>query len=168
MASTPLLVAGVAAALLVVTLGVDAGMTTTYALDVWTGSTWRELARMPQTYDGRSSASFGQTTIAANESDDVRLRLRVDNGNFWASAQSFTVLHAGEPVAGGTIEAARRAEAVSEFTVPAERFFGGLSGSERSPPVPQGAAAGPFYAELYVEVERVSLYASFNVREVSA
>lgn len=161
MASAALVTAGVAAALLVVVLGVDVAMTTTYALDVWSGTGWREIVTDP--YETDLYRGPEQTIVTANASDDVRFRLRAQNGYPWAKSDTFRVLHNGEEVASGKLETPARGSDESEFSVPASRF---ISGSFE--PKPTGGRDS--YVSLQVQVDGDDIFQGyqpyFTLREV--
>ena len=165
MGSTALITAGVAAALLVVTLGVDVAMTTSYSLDVWTGSSWREIVRDP--YEMNVYRGPSETVVLANASDDIRFRLRVDNGYPWGKADDFRVLHNGEEVASGSFATPSRGSDEVEFTIPASRL---ISGSSRFEPKPVGSP--DTYVTLQVQVGGDDIFQSFQpyftLREASA
>lgn len=166
MASGALVTAGVAAALLVVVLGVDVAMTTTYTLDVWTGTAWREIVTDPYPMD-TFRVGPEQAIVSANASDDVRFRLRVDNGYPWGTKDDYRVLHASEEVATGTIEAGARGSDEEEFTIAADRLLrgGGFTGE------PKVAGTTDVYVSLYVEVDGDPIFSQyqpyFTLREVS-
>lgn len=164
MASGPLITAGVAAALLVVTLGVDVAMTTTYTLDVWSGTGWREIVRDPYKIDVYRGPE--QVVVSANASDDVRFRLRVENGYLWATSEDYRVLHNGEEVAYGALATEGRGSDESEFTIPASRLLGE---GTRFEPKPVGGA--DTYVSLQVQTDGDEAFRqyqpSFTLREVS-
>lgn len=167
MGSTALVTAGVAAALLVVTLGVDVAMTSEHALDIWTGSAWREVVRDPAT-DMMRYGGPPQVVQSVNASDDVRFRLRMENGYPWAQGGTYRVLHNGEEVASGELSAEGRGSAQSEFTIPAERLLTG--GGLRGEPKPVGGAET--FVQLQVQLDGKDLFRTyqpyFTLREVSA
>lgn len=164
MASTALVTAGVAAALLVVTLGVDVAMTTTYALDVWTGTAWRELVRDPYVID-RQYRGPEQALVTANASEDVRFRLRAENGYPWSKDGGFRVLHNGEEVASGSLDLPARSSDEAEFSIPAARL---IQGAGQYEPKPVGST--DTFVSLYVEVDDKPIFAQyppyFTLREV--
>ncbi|HVM45646.1 MAG TPA: hypothetical protein VM582_06895 [Candidatus Thermoplasmatota archaeon] len=165
MASSALITAGVAAALLVVVVGIDASMTKTHAIDVWTGTGWRELARTPMSFE-RAPHSWGAPpTISANASDDLRFRVRVDNSYAWSTTDDFRALLAGEEVASGRIETPARSTREAEFTVSASRYF---ERGARGPEMVEAGAPPLVYADLMVVVDGKQLFPSFQIREVSA
>lgn len=165
MASGALVTAGVASVLLVVVLGIDATMTTTYAVDVWTGSDWRELARAPVIYSERPHmAPYGGAIVEVNRSDELRFQVRADNGYPWDTTSTFRVHHMGTEVAKGSFDSPARAEGTHEFTLEAEGLLGG-SFSPREP-VPQQDAPETVPVDLFVEVEGEELYPYFQLREV--
>jgi len=161
MGSAALVTAGVAAALLVVVLGVDVTMTTTYALDAWTGSSWRELARDPMSGGGYYAQPHG--ALSANASDEVRFRLRVENGSPWAVDARYSILHLGEEVVSGDISAPARGSGESEFSIPAARL---LDAGPREP----RPASYEAWVMLEVRVDGDFVFArappSFSLREV--
>lgn len=162
MASSALAVAGVAAVLLVVVVGVDVSLTTTYRLDVWSGTGWREMARAPMDHESqRYPQPFGGGTVTANATDEIRFRLRVDNGYPWAASHDYRLRHFGEELASGTIDVAARSSAETELSVPAQRFLDGPS----APREPAGVNESPVYVEINVDIDGEYLYGSFQLRE---
>jgi len=162
MGSGPLITAGVAATLLVVVLGVDVSMTTTYAFDVWSGTGWREIVTDPYLTDVYRGPE--QVIVTANASDDVRFRLRVDNGYPWAQSADYRVLHNGEEVASGDIAAGARGADEDEFSIPASRL---ITGSFE----PKPAGGGDAFVTFQVQVDGDDIFRSyqpyFTLREVS-
>lgn len=159
MASTALIVAIAAGALLVVVIGGDVTYNRTVYVDARTAQGgWTTITQDPccQRYEYH----YGPTTIDANRSDDVAFRLRVDNGYPLSYQQSFVVLVGGVETTRGTLLAPSRSEGVAEFSVPAEAFLG-----PNSTVVPEKGAIT--HGPVEVVIGGKHLYVSPGIREVA-
>ncbi len=109
-AVSPLAVAAVAGALLLVVLGVDASMNRTFYLDVQVNGEWQTVAENGEGSRGYVERYYAGSSpvFAANETVDMRLR--VDNGYPWAWTGSYHVLVQGRTVEKGDVRAPARGE----------------------------------------------------------
>lgn len=152
---SPLLVAGIAAALLLVVLGVDATLDRSYRLDVREGQGWRTLAASGPPEGFRPPASTSQN-------GSLHLRLSVENDWPFPLAEDFAVLANGFEVARGRIEAPARGVGEVAFDVDPATFDHTLP--------PEGPRAEPemVYLHLEVVVGGERLYGSLSVRGAGA
>src|SRR5687768_6451880 len=164
----PLAVAGAAAVLLALVLGVDATMNRVYTVDIWTGDAWRAIAEFPQPAEPmRSKPMVGGATVDANRSDTLRFRVTVDNAYWWAFSEDYSVYHDSDEIASGELAAGARSRGEAEFTMPAARVIGsGGYVTEYREPVPPGTKGNVTNAGLQVFVGNEQLWPNFNVREV--
>lgn len=164
MASMPLVVAAVAGVLLVVVIGADVAYNRTLFVDVATApgqtASWTMIVQEPccRSYDHFREPGV----VEVNRSDDVRFRLRIDNGYPLAYSESYVVHVGGAEVARGVLEAAPTSEGVAEFTIPATAFLG--SGNPAVPP-PKGEIV--YCCGATVDVDGKRLYVSPGLREVA-
>jgi len=162
MGSRALLTAGIAAGLLVVVLVADSTMNRTYALDVQVDGAWRTLAEHPYRYDESRPYVGLNGDLEANRSEEIRFRLRVDNGYPWAMDETFRVYENGDEVASGQVAAPAQGETTAEFTIPADRILGRNAVSPEGEKFPVGSA------NIQVDVDGESVNAFVSVREVTA
>lgn len=164
MPSMPLVVAAIAGALLVVVIGTDVAYNRTVYVDAAATSgqtaSWTTVAQDPCCRE--NDYMRGPGAIEANRSDDIRFRLRVDNGYPIAYTESYVVRAGGLEVARGTLEAARGTEGTSEFTVPASAF---LSYGQSADAPSKGEII--YCCGVEVEVDGKHLYVSPGIREVA-
>lgn len=111
MRASPLLVAGVAAVLLLVVLGVDATVNRTYRLEVEDGTGWRTLGTSGEGH--RFPEPPAMPTVDANGS--VRFRLRADNGWPFAHEQEWVASANGFELARGRLVVPAGGSASAEF-----------------------------------------------------
>lgn len=162
MPSTPLVVAAVAGVLLVVVIGADVAYNRTLFVDARTApGSWATVAQDPccRAYEYLG----GPYVIEANRSDDVTLRLRVDNGYPLAYEESFVVRAASVEIHRGVLQAPAGSEGVAEFSVPAATFLGHLP--DAAPPPEKGLVYG--IGAIVVEIDGKQLYVSPGIREVA-
>lgn len=159
MGSRALWVAGVAGALLLVVLTVDATMNRTYTIDVHDGTGWRTVGtddHQSETRAAKPVAYFGPVNASAN--DTLRMRLTLDNGYPWSASETFTVTYNDREFARGTVEAAGRSLGEAEFSIPAAPFYASMGAS----PTKEPATVSAF---VNVEVDGRYVYASFELKE---
>jgi hypothetical protein len=161
--SRPLVVAIVAMALLLTSVGAELAFHRTYALDVRDPAGWLTVA---ESYDPTASGPRATPLLAhailANASDQVELRVRVDNGYPWSYSHSFVVSTMGLRVAEGTLTAPARDTGASSFTIPASTLLSGLS-----PAAKGGPGGNVTTAYLDVQVGSVGFSGSFQLQEVA-
>lgn len=163
MGSRPLTIAIAAAALLVVSLGVDASMNRSLSLDVREDDgAWRTIGS-DAPYTHARPVPVEQAGVSAAANDTITLRLRVDNGYPWAYDERYRVFFNGRELASGTLEAGARGEGESVFTVPAKPFWDTMSQRPPGEPAPQVA-----YAHVEVYVDGKTVYGNFQIHEASA
>jgi hypothetical protein len=123
MPSRALTVAIVASVLLVVVVAADATMNRVYHAEVFLDGRWIKVATYPWQFDPYSRGIPSYVAFEVNASDDVPVRVRIDNGYPWAFSERFEVLSGGRVLFEGTLTAAARSEGVAETTVKAEQLF---------------------------------------------
>jgi hypothetical protein len=158
----PLVVAAVAAVLLVVSIGVDAAMNRTLALDAREDDgAWRAIGGEPRLET--RPVPVGSTIVMAGPDDNVTLRVRVDNGYPFAYDESYRVFFNGREIASGTLRAEPRGEGESVFTVPARPFW-----DATGRPVPGEPRPNVTYANVEVYAGSRVLYGHFQLQEARA
>lgn len=160
MGVSPLAVALAAGALLVLVIGADASVNVSYALDLQQEGAWRQVAMRPYSHESAPYPLGAPGEMEVNRSDELRLRLRMENGYLWAKSVEYEVHVAGRPVdaLAGRLEAGARDGAAVEFAVPAERILGRASDPEKG--VPSSGS-------IVVLVDGEPLEAYLSLREVS-
>ena len=146
MPSRALSVAIGASVLLVAVVAVDASMNRVYHVEAFLEGRWIQVATHPVTDETYARGYPSFVTFDVNASDDVRVRLRVDNGYPWAFEERFDVLVNGEYLFDGTLTAAARSEGVAETTVKGSKLFG--AGYETRP-VPNGSGGQPVWMPTF-------------------
>lgn len=155
MASKALLVAVVAAAALVVSIGVDAAMNRTYVLEIRKGDGWIAIAQSdPGAPNVIREPAGGMVVVPANGT--VEFRLRETNTYFWASSTSWEALANGASYAHGTLSSPARGQAEATFSIPASAWTNG----QAKPVDPSGAV----FASLQVRAGDAELYGSFQLQ----
>ena len=147
----------VAAAALVVIVGVDAALDRTLALDVREEGGWRTLA----TQGGEAPSYFQpyrESTVSASRNDSLEFRVRLDNGYPWAFDEAFRVLESGSIVAEGRLTAPAGGEGSATFTVPASRFY-----RDNVEPGAPGPRLG--HGDLRIETGGTAFHVSVTVQE---
>lgn len=161
MASTPLAIAIAAGVLLAVVIGADVTYNRTLYVDASTGpGSWTTIAQDPccRAYE----YARGPSLIDANRSDNITMRLRIDNGYPTVYRESFVVFAGSAEIARGELQAPARSEGVAPFSVPAAIFLG----PNATVPVPEKGI--PYaYGGIEVEVGSTRLFASPGIREVA-
>lgn len=163
----PLTVAMVAAVLLVLTIAVDASINRTIMFDVQSNGTFRTVYEDPMpTEPSRARPQFyGPNTVTANRTDDVQMRLRVDNGYPWPFDEEYRVYVGGEEVHAGRIDVGGRDAGESTFSVPAGRLID-LSGGSR--PVTEFSGPSSVFVSIEVRIHGETPFSpGFELREVS-
>ena len=154
MPSRALVVAMVAAALLVVSIGADALMNRTYVLEVQDGAGgWHVLARS-QSSRGLAVPAGGFLVNATNGS--VTFRLRETNTYLWPSSTPWEARVEGASFAHGTLSSPARGEGEVTFGIPTSAW------SASQPKPAEGAPAGTL-ASVEVDVGDAPLYGGFQL-----
>ena len=164
MASSPLVVAGVAAGLLVVVVGVDVALERTYHVDVEEGTGWRTLGSYP--FEDQYCCPPGET-LSVQRGETYGFRLRTDSTYPWSWSGDYTVRLNGAVVADGRLDVPARGSSTVEFSATAAELLRNV------PPVPGPEYTEPKYAarggaDIQVEAGGDSFGFYFEVVEVAA
>ena len=163
MASRPLIVAGVAAALLVVVLAADLSFNRSYALDLRQDDAWVQVAEFP--YSLYSEARPVDDGHRVDPNGTVEMRVRVDNGYPLAFSERFALYVGGTRVGDGIITAPASGAGEAIVTFPASALF-----RESDPRAPVGVEddRSSAYAWIRLEIGRDTWEHSMFVRSVAA
>jgi len=161
----PLIVAGVAAALLVVVVGVDVAIDRSFVLELKTApDEWTQIAstQMHERYVS-VPRPYAEAQMPVNRTDTLEFRLRVENDYPWALDERFEVYSHGQKLAEGRLQAPAGGAGQATFEVTVARLMDG----QGYMPSPERGAPQLYslYVEVYVDGQYVS--GSFAVREVS-
>lgn len=167
MGLTPLAVAGIASALLVVVIGADVSMNRTYFLEAHDGEKWAVLAEWPYRYEGsvpRPQPVAG--VFEVNESDPIPFRLRIDSTYPWAYRDEYVVYVGGSEALRGVVDLPASSERSFEFTLNASQIMGRTSFAEPYAK-PIGAGNTLESGSLEVRITDAQLYGTIAIREVA-
>ena len=163
MASRPLIVAGVAAALLVVVLAVDLSFNRSYALDLRQDDAWVQVAEFPfPRYDEARGPDSGP---AVDPNGTVEMRVRVDNGYPMEFSKSFALYVGGTRVGDGLLTAPALGEGEAIVTFPASTLF--RNSDPLGPPGVEGEGSTA-YAWVRLEIGSDTWEQSLFVRSVAS
>lgn len=159
MASRAFVVAAVAAAALVVSIGFDAAMNRSYVLEAKQGDGWIAIAQSQPYGTGVIREPMGGSVVVP-ANGTVEFRLRETNTYFWASSTTWEARVNGASYAHGTLSSPPRGEAEVKFGVPASAWT-----SLQQKPTDSN---GTIFASLELQVEGTNgLYGSFQLKEAS-
>ncbi|MEA3199942.1 MAG: hypothetical protein QOE90_1370 [Thermoplasmata archaeon] len=152
--SRPLLVALVAGALLVVSIGADALMNRSYVLEVKDGAGgWHAIATSAS--EGGVARPVAQPTINVSGAGAVDFRLRETNGYLWPSSTPWEATVNGASFAHGTLSSPPRGEGEVTFSIPTSTW-------RDAQPKVAGAPPGTF-ANVEVTAGSAQLYGTFQL-----
>lgn len=159
--SRALIVAFVAGAALVVSIGLDAAMNRSWTVDVQSRDGWTTVATTGQIVEERVAKTIGPNAVEASRNGTIHMRVTIDNGYAWSYSETYRVLGpSGAEIARGTLEAPARGMGVATFDVPARLAF------EPSSPDPKPVGGGAL--SLRVVLPHEDLFVYLTVQEVSA
>lgn len=163
MPSRALTIAIASGVLLVAVVAADVAMNRKYHLEAFLDGRWIIVGTYP--YDiayGRGIPSM--VAFDVNASDEIPMRLRIDNGYPIAFSETFEVTTFGEQLAAGTLTAAGRGTGSAEFTVVASRLFS--AGGERIPTDKADGVSAVWHPYFSVRVGGEYFEGSLALREV--
>ncbi|PSG96782.1 hypothetical protein BRD56_08340 [Thermoplasmatales archaeon SW_10_69_26] len=127
-------VAILAGALLVVVVGADVALNRTISLQVEQADDWQTIGQIPRE---RSDVRHHDTLIEVNRSDEVDVRIVVDNQHLATFEASYDIRHHTERIASGPLAADRLGVSEERFTVTGDTLLPDSpeEGWDRSRPV---------------------------------
>lgn len=153
--SPGLWVALAAGALLLVVVAADATITRTVTLSVQDDDgDWHQLAA---TTDDIYNRPGGEVVLERNRSDEVTLRVAVDNEPPWAYEEDYVLRSSGRNLASGTLAAEGRSTAADTLTVPVDQLL-------HEAPQTRG---GQQFTDVQLSIGTDHLYSGLSIQEVA-
>lgn len=152
--SPGLWVAMVAGVLLLVVVAADATITRSVTLSVETDEgDWHEIAT---TKDNLYDRPGGEVVLERNRSDEVTLRVAVDNEPPWAYEEDYVLRSSGRDLASGTLAAEGRSTAADTVTVTVDELL------HESP----STRGGHQFTDVQLSIGTDHLYGGLSIQEV--
>lgn len=152
--SPGLWIAMAAGALLIVVVAADATITRSVTLEVETDEgDWHQIAT---TKDDRYNRPGGELVLERNRSDEVTLRVAVDNEPPWAYEEDYVLRSSGRDLASGTLAAEGRSTAEDTVTVTVSQLL-------HDAPHTRG---GHQFTDVQLSIGTDHLYGGLSIQEV--